>query len=185
MRRITSTSAIRRENFLQGRIDIDLSNKDVLFVRHTYDDAHQVYPLATGVIGTSGFPQFFTNGESKNQFFTIEENRTFTPSFLNAARFSTSVLIWEQTPGNTLAEPLPFFAGAPLRGAIDVSGLSRLGNDNTLPSTNNITYWTWSDDITVTRGKHLLKTGALVEHALSSKMTTVNSRGTYNFGNLT
>ena len=176
---------VTRENFLQGRIDIDLSNKDVLFVRHTYDAAHQVYPLATGVIGTSGFPQFFTNGESKNQFFTVEENRTFTPSFLNAARFSTSVLIWEQTPGNTLAAPLPFFAGAPLMGAIDVSGLSRLGNDNTLPSTNNITYWTWSDDITLTRGKHLVKTGALVEHALSSKMTTVNSRGTYNFGNLT
>jgi len=98
---------VTRENFAQGRIDIDLSNKDVLFVRHTYDSARQVYPLATGVIGTSGFPQFFTNGISKNQFFTVEENRTFTPSFLNAARFSTSVLTWEQTPGNTLSDPLP------------------------------------------------------------------------------
>jgi len=175
---------VTRENFAQGRIDIDLSNKDVLFVRHTYDSARQVYPLATGVIGTSGFPQFFTNGISKNQFFTVEENRTFTPSFLNAARFSTSVLTWEQTPGNTLSDPLPFFTGAPFMGAIDVGGLSRLGNDNTLPSTNNITYWTWSDDITLTRGKHLLKTGGLVEHALSSKMTTVNSRGTYNFASL-
>src|SRR5712691_13508068 len=175
---------VTRENFLQGRIDIDLSNKDVLFVRHTYDGAHQVYPLSTGVIGTSGFPQFFTNSESKNQFFTVEEDRTFTPAFLNSARFSTSVLLWQQAPGNTLAQPLPFFAGAPLMGAIDVGGLSRLGNDNTLPSTINITYWTWSDDITLTRGKHLLKTGGLVEHALSNKMTTVNSRGTYNFGNL-
>ena len=178
-------SRVTRENFLQGRVDIDLSNKDVLFVRHTYDGAKQIYPLATGVIGTSGFPQFFTNGISTNQFFTVEENRTFTPSFLNAARFSTSVLKWEQTPGNTLNNPLPFFDGAPLMGAIDVGGLSRLGNDNTLPSTNNITYWTWSDDVTLTRGKHLLKTGGLIEHALSSKMTTVNSRGTYNFASLT
>ena len=94
------------------------------------------------------------------------------------------MLTWEQLPGNTLAQPLSFFEGAPLMGAIDVGGLSRLGNDNTLPSTNNITYWTWSDDITLTKGKHLLKTGGLVEHALSNKMTTVNSRGTYNFGNL-
>ena len=178
-------SRVTRENFLQGRVDIDLSNKDVLFVRHTYDGAKQVYPLATGVIGTSGFPQFFTNGISMNQFFTVEENRTFTPALLNAVRFSTSVLNWEQTPGNTLNNPLPFFDGAPLMGAIDVGGLSRLGNDNTLPSTNNITYWTWSDDVTLTKGKHLLKTGGLIEHALSSKMTTVNSRGTYNFANLT
>jgi len=173
-----------RENFFQGRIDIDLSNKDVLFVRHTYDGAKQVYPLTTGVIGTTGFPQFFSNAHSKNQFFTVEEDRTFTPSFLNAARFSTSVLIWEQTPGTSLAQPLPFFKEAPLMGTIDVGGLSRLGNDNTLPSTNNITYWTWSDDITLTRGKHLLKTGGLVEHALSNKMTTVNSRGLYTFANL-
>jgi len=173
-----------RENFFQGRIDVDLSNKDLLFVRHTYDGARQVYPIATGVIGTTGFPQFFTNARSKNQFFTVEEDRTFSPSFLNAARFSTSVLIWEQTPANTLTDPLPFFREAPLMGAIDVGGLSRLGNDNTLPSTNNITYWTWSDDITLTRGKHLLKTGGLMEHALSNKMTTVNSRGTYNFANL-
>jgi hypothetical protein len=70
-------------------------------------------------------------------------------------------------------------------GAIDVGGLSRLGNDNTLPSTNNITYWTWSDDLTYNRGKHLLKTGALIEHAFADKLTTVNSRGTYNFANLT
>jgi hypothetical protein len=173
-----------RENFFQGRIDIDLSNKDVLFVRHTYDGAKQVYPLATGVIGTSGFSQFFSNAHSKNQFFTVEEDRTFSPSFLNAARFSTSVLIWEQTPAISLAQPLPFFTEAPVMGTIDVGGLSRLGNDNTLPSTNNITYWTWSDDITLTRGKHLLKTGGLVEHALSNKMTTVNSRGLYTFANL-
>ena len=173
-----------RENFLQGRIDIDLSNKDVLFVRHTYDGAKQVYPLATGVLGTTGFPQFFSNARSKNQFFTVEEDRTFTPNFLNAARFSTSVLIWEQLPANSLEQPLPFFNEAPFMGTIDVGGLSRLGNDNTLPSTNNITYWTWSDDVTLTRGRHLLKMGGLVEHALSDKMTSVNSRGLYTFANL-
>lgn len=66
------------------------------------------------------------------------------------------MLIWEQHPGNTLAEPLSFFPEAAFMGAIDVGGLSRLGNENTLPSINNIKYWikywTWSDDITFTRG---------------------------------
>ena len=133
-----NSTSLTRENFLQGRIDVELSDKDSLFVRHTYDGADQTYPLTTGTIGTTGFPQFFTNATSTNQFFTAEETRTFTPTLLNSARFSTSVLTWEQHPDNTLAQPLPFFEGAPFMGTIDVGGLSRLGNDNTLPSTNNI-----------------------------------------------
>src|SRR5258708_29642794 len=70
-------------------------------------------------------------------------------------------------------------------GAISVSGLTTLGNDSTTPSTNNVTYWTYSDDLTYTHGKHLLKTGVLVEHAFSSKQTTTNSRGAYPFASLT
>src|SRR5919206_2126553 len=33
-----------RENFAQGRVDVQLSNKDSLFVRHTYDSSRQVAP---------------------------------------------------------------------------------------------------------------------------------------------
>jgi hypothetical protein len=177
-------SRVTRENFVQGRVDVQLSDKDLLFVRHTYDGARQVLPVSTGIIGTTGLPDFFTNSRSKNQFFTAEHARTFTSTFLNSARFSASDLIWEQRPGNTLAEPLSFFPEAAFMGAIDVGGLSRLGNETTLPSINNIKYWTWSDDLTFNRGKHLLKTGVLIEHALSDKVTTVNSRGTYTFANL-
>ena len=35
------------------------------------------------------------------------------------------------------------------------------------------------------RGKHLLKTGVLIEHAYADKLTTNHSRGTYTFANLT
>ena len=81
-----------RENFLQARVDVVLSEKDLLLVRHTYDGSHQVYPLSTGTIQTTGFPQFFTEGTSGNHFFTAEEKRTFSQNFLNSARFSASVL---------------------------------------------------------------------------------------------
>jgi hypothetical protein len=176
---------VTRENFLQGRLDVELTAKDSLFVRHTYDGAHQLLPTATGVITTTSFPQFFTTNTSGNQFFTAEEKRTFSQRLLNSARFSTSVLTFEQRPANTLARPLAFFPSAPFMGTIAVGGLSQVGNDNIAPSTQNITYWTWSDDLTYTMGKHLLKTGALVEHAYADKLTTVNSRGNYTFANFT
>ncbi|PYQ97362.1 MAG: hypothetical protein DMF96_14990, partial [Acidobacteria bacterium] len=175
---------VTRENFLQGRIDMELSNKDSLFVRHTYDGSRQVSPVASGVIQTTGLPQFFTNSTSGNHFFTAEAKRTATQNLLNTARVSASVLTYEQQAGNTLTERLPFLPDAPFMGLILIGGLSQLGNYAAEPSTQNIDYWTWSDDLTYTKGKHLLKTGALVEHAYAEKLTTVNSRGTYTFASL-
>ena len=173
-----------RENFLQGRVDIALSDKDQVFVRHTYDGSRQVSPVASGVIQTTGLPQFFTNSTSGNHFLTAEAKRTLTPNLLNTARFSSSVLTYEQQAANTLTAPMPFVPEAPFMGLILIGGLSQVGNYAAEPSTQNIDYWTWSDDLTYTKGKHLLKTGMLIEHAFAEKLTTVNSRGTYTFANL-
>jgi len=169
-----------RENFGQARVDVELSNNHTLFVRHTIDKAHQLLPS-----GTNPLPQFQTDSTSDNQFFTAEERWIVTPALLNTARFSNSILKFEQLPTNTLAAPLAFFSQAPYMGSISVSGLTSLGNDSTTPSTNNVTYWTYSDDLSYTKGRHLLKTGVLIEHAVSSKQTTTNSRGSYSFTNLT
>jgi len=168
-----------RENFGQGRVDVQLSSSQSLFVRHTIDKARQLLPA-----GTVSFPQFQTDSTSDNQFFTAEEKWVVSPALLNTARFSNSILKFEQLPANNLNAPLSFFSQAPYMGAISVSGLTSLGNDSTTPSTNNVTYWTYSDDLTYTRGRHLLKSGVLVEHAFSSKQTTTNSRGAYTFANL-
>ena len=164
---------------------MQLSARDLLFVRHTYDRSRQVFPTATGGIAATSFTQFWTDSTSGNQFFTAEENRTLSPSLLNSARFSTSVLTYQQQPANTLSQPLAFIQGAPFMGAIQVGGLSQLGNDFTTPSVDDITYLTWTDDLTYSKGKHLLKTGMLIEHAFSSKQTTTNSRGAYSFASLT
>lgn len=173
-----------RENFGQGRMDVNLSEKDQLFVRYTYDGANQVAPTASGIIGTTTFPQFYMINTSRNQFLTAEEKRTLRNNLLNTARFSTSQLLWEQQPANTLVQPLSFFPEAPFMGMIQVGGLSQLGNDFVLPSTGNATYFTWSDDLTYTKGKHLLKTGTLIEHVRTRRQTTAHSRGSYTFANL-
>jgi hypothetical protein len=168
-----------REDFGQIRADVQASDAHALFVRETIDKAHQLLPAAT-----TSFPQFQTDSTSDNEFLTFEDRWVVSPTVLNTARFSNSILKFEQLPANTLQSPLPFFSAAPYMGAISISGLTALGNDSTTPSTNDVTYWTYSDDLTLTRGKHLLKTGVLVEHAFSSKQTTTNSRGSYTFASL-
>jgi Carboxypeptidase regulatory-like domain/TonB dependent receptor/TonB-dependent Receptor Plug Domain len=168
------------ENFGQGRVDLQVSANHAVFVRETVDKAHQLLPA-----GTVSLPQFQTDSTSNNQFLTVEDRWVVSKTLLNTARFSNSILKFEQLPANTLASPLSFFPQAAYMGAISASGLTNLGNDSTTPSTNNVTYWTYSDDLTYTRGNQLIKTGVLVEHAFSSKQTTTNSRGTYTFANLT
>jgi hypothetical protein len=173
-----------RENFGQGRADIQISEKHALFVRHTIDKAHQLLPA--GGAPQFSLPPFQTNSTSSNQFLTVEEKWVASTALLNTARFSNSILKFEQLPVNSLQSPLSFFPSAPYMGGISVTGggFTPIGNDSTTPSTNNVTYWTYSDDLIYTRGRHLLKTGVLVEHAFSSKQTTTNSRGTYTFTNL-
>src|SRR5262249_5099917 len=106
-----------RENFGQGRVDMQISDKHALFVRHTIDRARQLLPA-----GTVSFPQFQTDSTSNNQFFTAEEKWVASSAVLNTARFSNSILKFEQLPANGLSAPLSFFPQAPYIGAISVSG---------------------------------------------------------------
>ncbi len=100
-----------RENFGQLRVDVQLSDNHSLFVRHTIDKAHQLLPA-----GAVSFPAFQTDSTSSNQFFTLEEKWVMTPALLNTARFSNSILQYEQLPVNSLSSPLSFFPQAAVHG---------------------------------------------------------------------
>jgi outer membrane receptor protein involved in Fe transport len=65
-----------------------------------------------------------------------------------------------------------------------VGALTGLGNDNTQPTTANSTFFTFSDDVAWTRGRHFLKMGALVERLRTEKLTSTGIRGSYTFLNL-
>ena len=166
-----------RENFVQGRVDYSLSDNDSFFARYTYDGADQSIPL--------GFPEYGTNSVSRNQFFTSEYKRIVTSALLNTMRFSHSRLRFEQLPVGPNASELAFLPGQDLIGVISVPGLTNLGGSANNPSTNNSYYWTFSDDVSYSRGRHLLKAGALIEHLRTNKLTATNIRGTYTFPSLT
>jgi hypothetical protein len=165
-----------RENFLQGRLDYRLSDTDSLFARFTHDGADQTV--------SAGFPDYATDSVSRNQFFTTEYKRIVTPAILNTARFSHSRLRFEQLPDLPSAPELAFIAGQDQMGVINVGGLNAIGGTTTNPSTNNSFYWTFSDDLSFVKGRHLLKTGTLVEHLRTNKLTATNLRGNYTFANV-
>lgn len=163
-----------RENFYQARIDYTIADQDSLFARYTYDGADQNV--------TAGFPDYATDSVSRNQFFTGEHKHVFTPALLNTARFSHSRLRFEQLPAFPQVPELAFIAGQTEMGVISVGGLTAIGGTTTNPSSNNSFYWTVSDDVSYVKGRHLLKSGALIEHLRTNKLTATNIRGSYTFG---
>ncbi len=166
-----------RENFYQVRADYSLGERDSFFVRHTYDGADQTVPV--------GFEEYGTDSVSRNQFLTAEYRRIVTSALLSTARFSHSRLRFEQLPAGPSQPTLAFIPGQDLMGIISVGGLTTLGGTSTNPSTNNAFYWTFSDDLAYTKGRHLLKTGALVEHVRTNKLGANLIRGSYTFAGLT
>ena len=68
------------QDFLQARIDQNLSANNQFFVRYTFDDAAQQLP--------TDFPQFPRSFISRNQFMTIEDRHVSSPRTFNTFRAS-------------------------------------------------------------------------------------------------
>ena len=173
-----------RENFAQGRVDVELSDKDLLFVRYTYDgfergvarlerrDSDERGAAVLHDVGV-GQPLLHGRGEADGHAEPAQHGAFLVERpYLRAER------------GQHTEPAAAVRVGPALHGPDPDGGLSQLGNYAAEPSTQNVDYWTWSDDIAYTKGKHLLKTGVLIERAFADKLTTVNSRGTYTFANM-
>jgi hypothetical protein len=172
------------EYFLQGRIDHQLSSADQIFARYTHDEASRTLPLT--------FAAFANRSASTLGAFTAEHRRVFSPSLLNTARVSHSRLLFANSVPSTgiPAELRLVPSWAAPHGAVDefgniaVGGLSDLGATTTSPLILNTTYLTFSDDVTLTRGRHAIRSGLIVEQARNYVMVSTFVRGSYIFPNL-
>jgi hypothetical protein len=163
------------QNFLQGRIDYNLSPSTQWFARYTIDDADQRLP--------TDYPQFPRTFVSTNQFFTTELKQTYTSSFLGTYRLGYSRTRVGQNVEADSTLP-PFVPGRDYIGNIDVGGLQRFGTQSSgnLRLRQDVTSlqgdWVWN------RGRHLFRMGALAEHYRQDMVNPTFSLGTYSFANV-
>jgi hypothetical protein len=144
------------EDYGQARVDQTLSAKDNAFIRFTIDnDTLQnanLYP---------GSPYL---SHSINYYVTAAENHVFSPSLLNTARFSFSST--KQLIGDDAYVSGPQFSyepGIPM-GTLGVGGLTQAMFGGNPTSVGNQNVFAYSDDLFVTKGKHSIKAGLLINH---------------------
>jgi carboxypeptidase family protein len=178
-----SGQQITPENYFTTRIDHKLSAKDTLSGTYMYDSANISQPDELGIKLTG-----YTTGR---QLVTIEENRVFSPQFVNAARvgYSRVVGLIGQTLKalNPLAAQtsLGFAPGRPV-GEIDVGGLTNFSGGLGAISNYNFHWNSFQgyDDAFVTLGKHSLKFGVAVERIQENMSAADSPNGVYIFSDL-
>jgi hypothetical protein len=151
------------EDYAQGRVDQTFSSKDTGFARYTFDRTTELIPRI--------FQIFDTGLYEKQQYFTLGENHVFSPTLLNSARFSFSRShITDGTPSSSnpytsmLTGPqYSCVTGQPICSfnVTSIANFSDTGADSIL-QTQGI--FSMGDDMFLTKGKHALKFGVLVNH---------------------
>ena len=166
------------QNFLQARVDHNISSKDQVFVRYTRDAADQYLP--------TDFPQFPRTFLSKNQFATAEWRHVASGTRLHTLRLSMSSTRIGQAVEANLSSPLPpFVEGRPLVGGIDIGGITgRFGPQTSGDLIIKQRVLGGEYSFVQSRGNHLIKGGVLVEHYKDDLFNPTFSLGIYAFGNL-
>ena len=163
------------QNFLQGRVDYNVSPSSQFFARYTIDDADQRLP--------TDYPQFPRAFLSRNQFLTAELKQAYTTNFLGIYRLGYSrTRVSQDVEANTTLPP--FAAGRPFIGNIDVGGLQRFGTQSSANLRLRQDVTSLQADVVWNRGRHLFRMGALAEHYVQDMVNPTFSLGTYTFANL-
>jgi len=165
------------QDFFQGRLDYQAGAGHRFFARYSFDDAVQRLP--------TDYPQFPRSFISTNQFVTAEYQNVLSNNTLQSMRFGYSRTRIGQNVEANLASPLPpFAAGRGIVGDIDIGGMQRFGPQTSANLRLAQNVYSGQYDITHTRGRHLLKAGALVERYRDFMTNPTFSLGIYTFANL-
>ena len=175
-----SVSTLTGENFGQLRIDHLFSAKDSLFGRATIDNGYVNVPY--------NYPQFAQTLPGVGEFLSLGETHNFSSALLNTLRLSanyTTQYVYDVYNGNNHYNDTQhsFVAGLPM-GLLSVGGLTSIGPNATAPRFDNQTIYSLADDLFLTKGKHTLRFGTLLNLYRQGASGTSNVRGTLTFANL-
>ncbi len=170
------------ENYLLGRIDYTISQKDSLFVRYVRDFGDTVLPF----LGSPLPPRWPEVGSTRNQFTTVEWRRIISPTIVNLLRFSftrTRETDVQQSPDQ--APALDFFPERHQNGGVNITGLSSIGTSIFAPLLEVQNKFPLADDVIWTKGAHSLRFGAVFSRIQSNFQQQGWWGGFYTFPGLT
>jgi hypothetical protein len=173
-----------REDFGTARIDQNFSTSDTLSAVYTVDDSDAHSPTSN--------PISFVAARLREQVVSLTETHIFSPSVVNRATFGFSRGAFFFDSGTTVDLPGWTHADQPVGalvvgGGTTLNGASQITNGGTnagsnLTAVRNL--FTGSDQVTVTRGRHLLSFGAWIQRLQANDTLIQDQYGQASFTNL-
>ena len=179
-----------REDFGTVRFDNNFSDKDLFSAVYTADDSQSFSPTTN--------PLSTVNIFLREQVASLSETHLFSPYVLNKATFGFSRGAFYFNSGvtgaastvngawvNTIGANVP--GAVVIGGGTTVNGASALANGGTnagsnLTAVRNL--FTWSDQVSVTHGRHLLNLGVWFERLQANDNLIQDQYGQASFSNL-
>lgn len=169
---IRSSSNRTRDDFFTTRVDHQLSTKDSLFARYTFDDSNTF--VQDQVIQN-------TSTQGRNQYVTIGEDHIFSPTLINTFRFGfdRSVIHSEQPFSVDVPASLSFIPGEPLGSFYGITEVAPLSSSLYSPRIFAYNSFEFNDQVSITHGAHALKTGVLVTRYQLNANSNLAVQGVY------
>ncbi|MCU1286746.1 MAG: TonB-dependent receptor plug [Acidobacteriales bacterium] len=174
---------ITSENYISSRIDHHFTANDSMFSTYLFDNGSTSQPdeMNNKLFGYS----------TKRNLFTIEEDHTFSPRFLNSFRFGFNrvVALEGQTPSATNpAAGNPAFGSTPGLDAAQVNVPSLTSFSGGLGAFSQHNYHFSSiqehDDASFAIGIHTIKFGGSIERIDDNYFAVAAPNGNFKFGSL-
>ena len=173
-----------REDFGTARLDQIFTDRDSLAVVYTADDSEAHSPTNN--------PFTLVDVYLREQVVSLSETHIFSPTVLNKATFGFSRGAFYFNSGTTVNLPAWVNNGQPVGaivvgGGTTLNGASQITNGGTNAGSNlraarNL--YTESDQVTFTRGKHLLILGGWLQQLQSNDSLVQDQYGQVSFTNL-
>jgi Carboxypeptidase regulatory-like domain len=173
-----------REDFGTARLDQNFTDRDSLAAVYTADDSEAHSPTNN--------PFTLVDLYLREQVVSLSETHIFSPSLLNKATFGFSRGAFYFNSGTTVNLPAWVNDGQPVGaivvgGGTTLNGASQITNGGTNAGSNlhaarNL--YTESDQVTLTRGKHLFNFGGWLQQLQSNDSLVQNQYGQVSFTNL-
>jgi hypothetical protein len=163
-----------RDDFFNLRVDHNWSDTQSVFVRYTFDDSDQLAPRY--------LPQYSNEAINRKQIATINWKSILSSKAVNEARFGFN----RSTPSELVLTPetdVSIIVGHPV-GEISVAGTTPVGTDRTNPKLYYQNNFQLSDAVSLSRGKHGIKVGAMFERFQFNGDVESRTRGRLRFSTL-
>ncbi|RMG50499.1 MAG: TonB-dependent receptor [Acidobacteria bacterium] len=173
------------EDFYVVKIDHQISDRQSLFVRYSIDDAERQFPPLGSLFGADR-EMAFSVRESRQQLATIQHTGILSPQWVNTFRFGFNrATIVELNFPERFRPDLSFFVGDNTgMGAINVQGLSLVGNTSGGAGHTIQNEFQVSDDVSYTTGSHGLKLGFVAKRFQYNDNRLFQDKGQFVFDGL-